>query len=334
MTKVPEIVSEFLRYKRGIRNQADGTIQDYEAILCLFLKFLVAERNGATAPEDIDAAIIEHVDITFLKEIRKIDIYNYLDYLRESRPNPRSEKKRGLSVATMNQHLACLRSFYDFLVARVGYLSYDPTAGVSTATIPRRLPKYLTSEESVRLLSKVDGRNKARDYAIIYLFLVSGMRVSELVALDIEDIRYSDGSYFASVRGKGNKERRIYFSEDCVDVLNEYLAIREQKYKPGKEAEHALFLSSKHNRISVDQVQVLVKNSMLGAGLPAYSPHKLRHTSATLMIENGVDVRTIQETLGHEQLSTTQIYTHVSDERMKEASNVVSGVLNKRSKKS
>lgn len=330
---VPPAVEEFLRYERNIRDHSEGTIQDYEAILVLFFRFIIADRNGATDDDAICAVDPSDASIDLIKTIRRSDIYHYLDYLRERRPNQLSDKKRGLAISTMNQHLACLRSFFGFLVARVNYLDFDPTSGVDMTRIPKRLPKYLTREESVKLLSAIDGANRERDYAIIYMFLVSGMRVSELVSLDVDDIRHSDDLHFASIRGKGNKERRVYFSDECMDVLQSYLDVREQKYSPCKDAEKALFLSKKHNRISIDSVQVLVKKAMLGAGLPSYSPHKLRHTSATLMLENGIDVRTIQEALGHAQLSTTQIYTHVSDSGLLSASSAVSSALSTGRKK-
>jgi site-specific recombinase XerD len=154
----------------------------------------------------------------------------------------------------------------------------------------------------------VDGVNKERDYCILCLFLNCGLRISEIVGLNISDILTNSIRVF----GKGSKERIVYLNEACVEAINSYLPVRRLMAPSGCSA---FFLSTRRKRISCDSVQVMVKNTLLKAGLDAekYSPHKLRHTAATLMLQNGVDVRTLQEVLGHEHLNTTQIYTHVDN---------------------
>ena len=327
----PEVLDSFLRYHRNVKDHSEGTISDYDFIMRSFLRFVVAVRNGATSPEQYDQASLRSVDADFIGDIKKSEIYNYLDYLREQRENSRAASKKGLSVATMNQHLACIRSFYDYHVARAGTIPSDPTSGIDMAKIPKHMPKYLTVSESDRLLRKVEerkGLNMERDYAIIYLFVTCGLRISELVGMDVQDIRQSEDMNFVVIRGKGNKERKVFLNDECMKCINEYLNVRVEKYTPNKASENALFLSKHHNRISADAVQLLVKNYMLNAGLPAYSPHKLRHTSATIMMERGIDVRTIQEVLGHASLNTTEIYTHVTGAGLRDAVNAVSWALN------
>jgi site-specific recombinase XerD len=160
----------------------------------------------------------------------------------------------------------------------------------------------------------VDGQFKERDYCILTIFLNCGLRVSELVGLNLGDIQGDS----MIVTGKGNKERMVYLNAACIDALNAYLPVRPPIVTADR---NALFISRQNNRISVKTVQWLVKKYILSAGLDPerYSVHKLRHTAATLMYQNGVDVRTLQELLGHENLDTTKIYTHVDSSQMREA---------------
>ena len=198
-------------------------------------------------------------------------------------------------------------------------LEKNPTIGVVSPLVRQRLPSYLTEDEAFRLLDAVDGQNETRDYCILVLFLNCGMRVSEIVSLNISDLRSDSGSNFLTITGKGRKQRQVFLEDACLEALHDYLSIREQKYSPKPGHEQALFLSRLHKRMGVDAVQNMVKRTLLAAGLDPkkYSAHKLRHTAATLMLQNGVDVRTLQEILGHENLNTTQIYTHVNDDSLR-----------------
>ena len=182
----------------------------------------------------------------------------------------------------------------------------------------RSLPRYLTLEESQRLLQSVDGMHKERDYCILCIFLNCGLRISEIAGMNLSDVR----SDHLRVLGKGNKERVVYLNDATAEAINNYLAIRKTTAAVDR---NALFLSSRRTRITREAIHAMVKKSLLRAGLDAskYSAHKLRHTAATLMLQNGVDVRTLQELLGHEHLNTTQIYTHVdsSDLRIAASAN-------------
>ena len=170
------------------------------------------------------------------------------------------------------------------------------------------MPKYLTLEESTALLRAVDGPNQTRDFAILMLFLNCGIRRSELVGLNLTDV-YDDR---IRVVGKGNKERIVYMGTACREAIDRYMVERRQIVLSDNRA---LFGSRDKNRISVSAVHRLVKKHLLEAGLDAtqFSAHKLRHTAATLMLANGVDLKTLQEVLGHENLNTTQIYTHIEN---------------------
>ena len=176
----------------------------------------------------------------------------------------------------------------------------------------RSLPRYLTLEQSAALLNAVSGPNEKRDYAILMIFLNCGIRRSELVGLNIADV-YEDR---LRVVGKGNKERFVYFGTPCRKAIDEYLLERNKKVLTDNRA---LFGSRNGERISVSAVHRLVKKALAQAGLDAdqFSAHKLRHTAATLMLSGGVDVKTVQDVLGHENLNTTQIYTHIESTELK-----------------
>ena len=176
----------------------------------------------------------------------------------------------------------------------------------------KSLPKYLTLDQSAALLQAVTGQNQNRDYAILMLFLNCGNRRSELVNLNISDV-YEDR---IRVVGKGNKERFVYFGSACRKAIDIYLEERNNKVLTDNRA---LFGSRNGNRISVEAVHRLVKKALLQAGLDStqFSAHKLRHTAATMMLSGGVDVKTVQEVLGHENLNTTQIYTHIENTELK-----------------
>ena len=178
----------------------------------------------------------------------------------------------------------------------------------------KSLPKNLTLDESVHLLEAVDGQNRERDYCILTLFLNCGLRISELCGLNLTDIQ----GEAMRVLGKGNKVRIVYLNDACKDALSAYLAVRRPIV--GRD-QNALFLSSRNERISKSTVHALVKKHISAAGLDAtqYSSHKLRHTAATLMLQNGVDVRAVQEVLGHDHLNTTEIYTHIDNEALRVA---------------
>jgi site-specific recombinase XerD len=209
------------------------------------------------------------------------------------------------------------------LVNKRHYLEYNPTTDIDSPKAQKTLPKVLTLTESMRLLAAVDNDKESkfrkRDYAILTLFLNCGMRLSELVGIDIKDITSDMTSL--RVMGKGSKERVIYLNDACQTALLDYLTTRmSQKYAHVQTK--AVFLSRLDQRMSVKTVQAMVYKYLKLAGLESkhYSVHKLRHTAATLMYQSGnVDVRVLKEILGHEQLNTTQIYTHASNADIEKA---------------
>ncbi len=305
-------VREFLNFYET-QNYSMRTIDEYYLDLRTFFRFMKLQKNVAPSDVPFDEIPIRDIDMEFIRGIARIDIYDYLDYMRRDREWDNG-REIGLSASSLSRKLATLRSFFKFLVVDRELLSVNPTDGIPTPRLKKALPHYLTLEECYRLLSAVDGRHQQRDYCILILFLNCGMRVSELVGINLSDIQ----GEVLRLRGKGNKERIIYLNDACLQAIQEYLPFRSDKNVANKDKQ-ALFLSQKCSRLSVDAVQSMLNRYLLKAGLDPslYSPHKLRHTAATLMLQNGVDIRTLQELLGHANLSTTQIYTHIDNEGLR-----------------
>jgi len=313
-TDCPQILRDFLTYHETIKGQSQLTISEYALDLRMFLRFMKLMRNEMPMNTDLESIQIKDVDVAFLQQITTSDIFDFLSYLASDRPlNPDSPvSDLGVSPATRARKLSAIKSFYKYLTVRTKQLQENPVADLEYPKLRKSLPKYLTFEQSSALLKSVSGQNEKRDYAILMLFLNCGIRRSELVGLDLTDV-YEDR---IRVVGKGNKERFVYFGTSCRKAIDAYLPIRNKLVLTDNRA---LFGSRNGNRISVDAVHALVKKALLQAGLDAtqFSSHKLRHTAATMMLSGGVDVKTVQEVLGHENLNTTQIYTHIENTELK-----------------
>ncbi len=310
----PQVLRDFLTYHETIKGQSQRTISEYYLDLRMFFRFMKLMRNDMPINTRLDDIDIKDVDLNFIREITTSDIFDFLSYLANDRtPNPDSlAPEYGISPTARARKLSALKSFYKYLTVRTKQLQENPVADLEYPKLRKSLPKYLTLEQSAALLKAVSGQNQARDYAILMLFLNCGIRRSELVGLNLTDV-YEDR---IRVVGKGNKERFVYFGSACCKAIDAYLPERQKKVLTDNRA---LFGSRNGNRISVDAVHALVKKSLLKAGLDAtqFSAHKLRHTAATMMLSGGVDVKTVQEVLGHENLNTTQIYTHIENTELK-----------------
>ena len=310
----PQILRDFLTYHETIKGQSQLTIAEYALDLRMFLRFMKLMRNDMPVNTDLEIIDIRDVNIQFVREISTSDIFDFLSYLASDRPiNPDSPaSEHGVSPATRARKLSAIKSFYKYLTVRTKQLDDNPVADLEYPKIRKSLPRYLTLEQSKALLSSVEGQNQKRDYAILMLFLNCGIRRSELVGLNLTDV-FEDR---IRVVGKGNKERFVYFGSSCRKAIDAYL---QERHKKVLTDNRALFGSRNGNRISTDAVHALVKKALLQAGLDAtqFSAHKLRHTAATMMLSGGVDVKTVQEVLGHENLNTTQIYTHIENTELK-----------------
>lgn len=315
LPSLPPSVREFANYKAAIQGCSEKTVIEYTLDLRTFFRYLKATREGLpTEAEELEKLDISEIELDFVSSITTEDIYEFLMYAGSVRGNGSRAKARKLSA---------IKAYFKYLTVKRHLLENNPAVDIETPKAKKSLPKFLTLEESLHLLDTVKSypseRNKVRDYTIITLFLNCGMRVSELVGIDIGDLDPELRSM--RVVGKGAKERIIYLNEACRASLAEYLPERlGDKYR--SVTVKALFLSEQCKRMSVKSVQWMVYKYLDAAGYGArhLSVHKLRHTAATLMYQSGeVDVRVLKDILGHEQLNTTQIYTHVSDRHMEEA---------------
>ncbi|MDD6966731.1 MAG: tyrosine recombinase XerC [Candidatus Faecousia sp.] len=310
----PQILREFLIYHETIKGQSPLTISEYYLDLRMFLRFIKLMRNDMPISTDLETIDIKDVDLNFIRSIDTSEIFDFLSYLANDRPinpdNPAPE--HGISASSRARKLSAIKSFYKYLTVRTKQLTENPVADLEYPKLRKSLPKYLTMEQSAALLQAVSGPNEKRDYAILMLFLNCGIRRSELVGLNLTDV-YEDR---IRVVGKGNKERFVYFGTACRKAIDAYLVERQEKVLSDNKA---LFGSRDNNRISVTAVHRLVKKALMQAGLDStlFSAHKLRHTAATMMLSGGVDVKTVQEVLGHENLNTTQIYTHIENTELK-----------------
>ena len=310
----PQILRDFLTYHETIKGQSPRTISEYYLDLRMFLRFLKLMRQEMPIHTRLDDLDIRDVDLDFLRQVTTSDVFDFLSYLASDRtPNPDAAAPDcGISAASRARKLSAIKSFYKYLTVRTKQLEENPVADLEYPKLRKSLPRYLTMDQSAALLRSVSGVNEKRDYAILMLFLNCGIRRSELVGLNLTDV-YEDR---IRVVGKGNKERFVYFGTACRKAIDAYLEERKQKVLTDNRA---LFGSRDGNRISVTAVHRLVKKALLQAGLDAtqFSAHKLRHTAATMMLSGGVDVKTVQEVLGHENLNTTQIYTHIENTELK-----------------
>lgn len=313
-TDCPQVLRDFLTYHENIKGQSPKTISEYYLDLRMFLRFIKLMRCDMPVRTNLDEINIRDVDIAFIKSISTSDVFDFLSYLANDRTaNPGSHSPEyGISPTSRARKLSAIKSFYKYLTVRTKQLVDNPVADLEYPKLRKSLPRYLTFDQSAALLQAVSGANQIRDYAILMIFLNCGIRRSELVGLNISDV-YEDR---LRVVGKGNKERFVYFGSACRKAIDAYLPERNKKVLSDNRA---LFGSRDNNRISVTAVHRLVKKYLLAAGLDAdhFSAHKLRHTAATMMLSGGVDVKTVQEVLGHENLNTTQIYTHIENTELK-----------------
>lgn len=309
---VPVYIREFLQYMLNIKNRSKNTVNEYYYDLRYAFKFLKLYKcdkihTDKITEEMLLEANIKDLDVDFVKGIELNDLYEYLTFLSKSKSDKANTRARKVSA---------LRALFNYLTFKQKLLDKNPTVELETPKLPKRLPKYLTLDESVNLLHSIEGKFEKRDYLIITLFLNCGLRLSELININLKDIRGNT----LTVIGKGDKERFIHLNDVCIKAYKDYL--KERSKLTNIKDKDALFLSERGTRIGRRTVEMMVKKYIMLSGLDPnkYSPHKLRHTAATLMHKyGGVDIRALQQVLGHESISTTEIYTHIDSDEVKDA---------------
>lgn len=279
-----QLVTAYLIHLEVEKNYSLNTCEQYGYDLRLFLKCL---KNKA------------------IKEITTLDIRQFLVHLK---------KDRNYAPASLHRKICAIRSFYRFLTCQ-GYLDTDPSTQIASPKVPRSLPKFLTLEQVEAFLKNI--RN-IQDKAIVELLYSSGLRVSELCMLNIDDINFKE-NIIKVRKAKGDKQRYVLFNDRVKGTLVKYL---QKRKKPIDPTDKTLFLNRIGKRMRSSSVQGIVARYRKLAKLPRnITPHTLRHTFATHLMQNGADIRSIQELLGHASLSTTQLYTHVDTNHLKRAYN-------------
>lgn len=277
-----DLINEFCTYLLIDKNYSKNTIDSYRNDLVMFDKYINKSINSI-----IDS-----------------DIKKYLKYLKDNKHNERS----------IARNTSTLRSFYKFLVISK-YVKTNPMDNITSIKLSKKLPDVLTIDEINRILDiKITDNYSIRNKAMLELIYATGLRVSELVNLKTYDVDIIDN--IVRTMGKGSKERIIPIGEYATDALNSYLSIRDTFLK--REVNDYLFLNNHGKKITRQGFYKIIKRLARENNIKKdISPHTLRHSFATHMINNGADLRTIQELLGHSDISTTQIYTHVSTEKLK-----------------
>lgn len=302
--EMPPILRDFLTYHETVQGHSSRTVDEYYLDMRSFLRYLKREKGLVPKDTPMEQISIADVQLDLLRDVGLSEVYDYLFYL---------SRERGLNNASRARKAASIRSFFKYLSNKTHQLDQNPVEDLDSPKLKKSLPRYLTLEDSMQLLESVSGENQERDYCILMLFLNCGLRISELVGLNVTDVRRNT----IRVLGKGNKERILYLNDGCRDALDAYIVVRSGLTLIDQKA---LFITPRHRkRMTRAAVHYMIKKRLLEAGLDAslYSAHKLRHTAATLMLQNGVDVRTLQEVLGHDHLNTTQIYTHIDNENLR-----------------
>ncbi|HHY12044.1 MAG TPA: site-specific tyrosine recombinase XerD [Firmicutes bacterium] len=283
------LIQEFIEYLGHERGLATNTLESYGRDLRQYCGFL-SEGTSHTLETASQATIVA-----------------YLMLLR----------KQGKATATIARRLAALKAFYQFML-RENYVTEDPTGDLSSPKLERKLPRVLTVAEVDKLLNQPDTSNPAgiRDKAMLEVLYATGIRVSELVNLNLDDLDFQEG--FVRCIGKGSKERVVPMGEIAVDSLKSYLSKGRSKLVSNPK-ERALFLNHHGRRLTRQGFWKIVKKYAAQLSIrKEITPHTLRHSFATHLLENGADIRAVQEMLGHADISTTQIYTHVTKDRLKD----------------
>lgn len=305
--EAPEVIKDFLGYAQNIKGKSQKTVDEYYLDLRTFFRYIKLLKGLVKSDTEFDEISISDIDIALIKTITLTDIYSFMDYAINDRHN---------SAKTRARKTSSIKAFFSYITNKRCLISINPAEELEVPKAKKALPKFLTLEQSIELLNSVDGKYKERDYCILTIFLNCGLRLSELVGLDCKDINLND--CIMTVTGKGNKQRIVYLNDACVEALKNYIKVRPNDTKE----KNALFISHIKKRMGTQAVQDVVYKYLKKIGLDGngYSVHKLRHTAATLMYQHGnVDIRVLQEMLGHENLGTTEIYTHLSSEQLEKA---------------
>lgn len=319
------IIQDFLKYLNYERRFSQHTAKCYGADLKQYGHFLVERKSDQQDQTPEEHASVNYgsseVSALMVETEQKLELDEYLIHadVNDVRAYLALLNEENYSKSTLARKIATLRSFYKFLVKR-NIVASNPVTAVRSPKQEKKLPKFLEYEEIKRLLEAPDMNNwlGARDRAILETLYSTGIRVSELVALNMDDVDFL--GEVVHVRGKGKKERISPISSSVLQVIQHYMEFRNKRAANNLDFDNKILFVNKHGkRLSTRSVRRKMDKYLKMAGLdPAISPHTLRHSFATHMLNNGADLRSVQELLGHQSLSTTQVYTHLTTKKLKE----------------
>lgn len=322
----PQLIKDFIFYEKIVKGRSELTVRNYYNDIRTFFRFYkILNGRASNLPEEFGKISVSDITEDDICSVDLQTAQQFLIFMKDEKNNGQKARYR---------KAVSLRQFYKFLTNNKHFFEVSPMANLALPSPKPALPKYLTLEQALEMLTHINTPDPKRDYCIVVFFLNCGMRLSELVGINLKDIRKTtdlngNETYSLKVLGKGNKERIVYLNNACVDAYYDYVApdetdtdIRDASGCRDMSAPtDALFISRLKKRISNRRVQQIVDECFRSCGLEnmGFSVHKLRHTAATLMYQNGVDIRVLKDVLGHENLNTTQIYTHVSNAQMEDA---------------
>lgn len=314
---LPQRLIEFNNYLKKNKNKSDNTIISYTNDLIQLLRFIKNSKNKIKKDiEDIKYVDISHITDKFLKSIKKQDLYDFISYLTDINESSNSKARK----------ISSIKQFFKYLTKTIDMLNENISLFLETPEKEERSPIFLNLQEQKELFNAIkkhsNDENYIKDYTIIALLLTTGMRVSEISNLNINSLNIEYNNNYIHVIGKGNKERPVDIPQQTFDgIMIPYLEDRKTilvnpKYKD------ALFINRCHNRMTPENIRAMLRKYMNQTDIQKHvTPHKLRHSAATNMVDADTPITSIQKVLGHTRVSTTEIYTHVHDKKVKEAIN-------------
>ena len=333
----PKFLNDFLKYKRFIEFGAETTTDQLYFDLRTLLRYVKLYLYDKEKLKTITREEFKHINISdiTIKDLRKInsfDLEKYIIFLADKLQN---------DSKTRNRKLSSCKRFFEYLYVN-NLINSNPSKRLTSARTEKRIPKYLDLNESKKLLSVTINSEQVyeiRNYAITCIFLNCSIRLSELTGINLTDIKIDNSEKTIRIHGKGNKERLLYLNAAVCEAINAYIEVRPKLGKEYKDY-NALFLSSRNKRIANRTVETIIKENLSktiddSQDLKDYKTHTLRHTGVSLLYnENNVDIFTLKRILGHKSLDATQIYTHVSNKKMKEImmNCTISSIIEKKEK--
>lgn len=296
------LIRRYLNYRKTILGNSDNTIRNYGIDIELFLRFLALSRTENE--KGLDEYIKQHKKELIVKATRD-DVLNFMFYLAEDNLS---------SPATRKRRISAIKGFYKYLKNEEGLITENPAEDIPLPKIEKTVPVYLTADEARLLIQTAKDYSKypQRDVCILTFFLNLGIRLNELSKINTSDIKSNQKIV---IYGKGQKQRELLLNDACITAYTEYLAFRTPN-----DSDNALFTSQQRKRMSDDMIYRMVKKFAMIAGLDAkISPHKLRHSFATLVLESDPDaILPLQMAMGHESMETTKKYTHITSKKQDE----------------